>query len=104
MTIITRKEYLDQSHIDGLAAHRAYHAQFVTDSTRAAVLRAITLPRLLASTDPHLNDIPLHEWDRIGAPVYVKRLKEAGDYLTKAGYVCIVKEAARQLIELHNEG
>jgi hypothetical protein len=57
---------------------------------------------LLASTDPHLNNIPLSSWDQlphcIGGDI-----KAAGDWLSPAGWVCVAKEAARQIIEAHGK-
>lgn len=119
---MNRKEYMDtlprfpspESH----AHHRAYFAQFVTPGCKEAVLNSIGLDRLTASTDPHLNDIPLSEWDRIGGGsglahkgdsklhrvphwVPVVKLREAGEALPLSVTVCIVKEAARQLVEDH---
>jgi len=90
----TRKQYLD-----GEVSHREYHAQFVNGIIKANVLNAVGLDRLMSSTDPHLNDIPLAIWDAIPVFNVDKPMREAGDYLTLAGKVCICKEAARQIIE-----
>ena len=49
--------------------------------------------------DPHFNDIPLATWDRIGfmyrglGPEFEK----LGDFMSSAGLVCVLKEAARQV-------
>lgn len=99
MTIFTRKEYMAASLADGPAAFRRYYAQFVCDQHKGIIAGRIGLDRLLASTDKHLNDIPLHLWDNLPGIVSSSKLKEAGDYLTLAGKVCIYKEAARQMIE-----
>lgn len=88
-----------------VAAHRRYFAQFVTPGVKAAVARHISIARIAASKDPHYNDIPLREWDAVYTawPFEVASLmKEAGEYLTPAGAVCILKEAARQLVEASN--
>lgn len=92
----TRKDYLD-----GKCTHAEYYAQFVTPGITARVSSRIGIERLKQSTDQHLNDIPLGTWDNLfdGAPMEVtKRLRECGDYPTKAGLVCIAKTAAFQLI------
>lgn len=101
--IYTREQYMADSREAGPAAHRKYFGQFVTPGTKSAVLAGIGRTKLLASTDPHLNDIPLHLWDRLvphclGSAGFVK----AGDYYTQANGVCLLKEAARQIIEEYN--
>ena len=98
--MITRKEYMgqDMSGTDREWTHREYYAQFVDAGAKERL--ADWLPRLLKSTDEHLNDIPLHVWDDLGPPPESHAMfKECGDNPTMAGYVCIWKEAARQLME-----
>lgn len=95
----TRKQYLD-----GDATHREYYAQFVTEGIRQSVAQRIGHEKLkTASGDPHLNSIPLEEWDGISHFAHTsgvfEKMKAAGDALTLAGSVCILKEAARQWIE-----
>jgi hypothetical protein len=99
----TRKDYMDHK-----VTHEQYHAQFVTDEVRRIVSTRIGLDRIRASTDPHFNDIPLVEWDAIigfddrgpsikypfGASA---KLKAAGDIISAASLISILKEAARQL-------
>jgi hypothetical protein len=92
--IYTRPEYLA-----GLCSHRDYYAQFVTEGTRRAVARTLTLTRLKRSTDPDFNDIPLTHWDAVPKEVNSEAIKKARDYLTQVGWVCIAKEAATQLLE-----
>lgn len=94
----TRKEYLD-----GAVSHREYYAQFVTEGVKQLVEKRIGIDRLKKSTDEHLNDIPLKTWDNLfstGVPKYIgDKLREAGDFPTMAGAVCILKEAARQILD-----
>ena len=98
--MMTRKEYISASREEAHAAHRRYYGQFVNQRTINAVVRAIGSDRLLASTDPHFNDIPLAQWDRlVGSLPLAASLRDAGDYLTLGGGVCIAKEAARQYVE-----
>lgn len=78
--------------------HQKYYGQLVTEGIKRVVKTAIGMERLLASTDPHLNDIPLKKWDDLYLP-NIPSMKPLGDYLTLAGKVCIAKEATRQLIE-----
>lgn len=93
----TRQDYLNKQ-----CSHSEYYAQFVTPSILGAV-RSRFGDRLFNSKDPNLNYIPLKEWDGLDYAVKAtfvgSRMKEAGDYLTPAGIVCILKEAARQIIE-----
>ena len=104
MNYYTRSEYMQDSQTNGPEAHRRYFGQFVTDGTKYRVLSYIGLERLIASTDPHFNDIPLITWDRLtpelpGSGGFAK----AGDYYTLANGVCLAKEAARQIVEAHIE-
>jgi hypothetical protein len=102
--IYTRAEYMKDSQTDGPAAYRRYFGQFVTDGTKTRVLQSIGLERLMTSTDPHLNDIPLVLWDRLtpGLPGSAGFAK-AGDYYTLSNGVCLAKEAARQIIEAQTQ-
>lgn len=93
----TRKDLLEKR-----CTHREYYEQFVTPATRHSVLHAIGIDRLMwayKNGEGHLNEIPLREWDAIPTYWSVKKLKEAGDFTTMAAHVCVVKEAARQLID-----
>ena len=99
----TRAEYMKDAQQEGKgpsAAHRRYFGQFVTDGTKYRVLSAIGLDRLKASTDPHLNDIPLKLWDQLTPQLPGSAgFSKAGDYYTLSNGVCLAKEAARQIIE-----
>lgn len=101
----TRKDYMSatlEERKDN-KAHRRYYSQFVTQDVKQRVLRCISLKRLRASRNKHLNDIPLHRWDSLfvgRCPANVNRkMREAGDWPSPAGLVCLAKEAARQLME-----
>jgi len=93
--MFTRTQYLAHE-----CAHSEYYAQFVTEGLKTRVQNAIGKDRITNSTNPHFNDIPLVQWDNLtyilGALTNAK-MKECGDYLTLAGGVCILKEAARQV-------
>lgn len=91
---ITRQQMMQDS--DKL--FHKYMAQFVNDTTKQCVLNSIGLDRVLNSTNKHLNDIPLKEWDN--TPLYgvnTNLLKELGESYTLAMKVCILKASARQL-------
>ena len=94
--------YIRKDYMTNKCTHEEYYGQLVTQGMKEHVVRAI--PQALAkSTDPHLNDIPLSTWDRLGM-VYSLRdeFKALGDFKTSAGMVCVLKEAARQ-IRKHSE-
>lgn len=95
--------------IKGNKVHREYYSQFVTPEIKAIVLsflkselslkkyKKYTLEQLKVNS---FNDIPLKLWDNLTYCIRVKEALEAkGDYPTLAGKVCILKEAASQLIE-----
>jgi len=90
--MITRDDY-----ISGKASHSEYYTQFVKKSHFDAL--AFLRDMIMKSTNPHFNDIPLRLWDCIIATYPTEKMKECGDYLTIAGKVCILKEAARQMKE-----
>lgn len=120
--MITRKEYIDTLpkylSPESFAHHRRYWAQFVNPAIRQRVISAIGLERLVNSTDPYLNDIPLAEWDKLAGgsgrahhgdskvyfvPNWINReqLKEVGEGYSLGTGVCIAKEAARQIADEH---
>lgn len=102
---MTRAEYMNGNHGDraeGKRLHRAYYAQFVTREILGRVAHVIGEARILASVnrDDAFNDIPLRRWDAIPIPHGTDAaLRAQGDYLTAAGWVCIAKEAAKQIRE-----
>ena len=85
----TRKEYLN-----GVVTHSEYYSQFVTEATKNGVLSAFSVDDLKKAyeEDKHFNTIPLSEWDQLAYAINRKG--------TLAEKVCIVKEAARQLISM----
>ena len=93
--MFTRKQYINKE-----CTNEQYYGQFVMPATRAWVLSGIGLAELKKSNDPYFNDIPLHKWDGLvancpGSAAFSK----AGDYYTLAGGICLLKEAARQVLE-----
>lgn len=104
--VMTRKEYMASpahglNNRDAAAKlHREYYGQFVGDHTISQVVSFIGKAKLLASRDPHMNDIPLALWDRVSGCITLgMSFKAAEDYATLAGLVCVAKEAARQWLE-----
>jgi hypothetical protein len=103
--VMTREEHMapytrDDWRAEMAERHRRYYGQFVTASTRAFVAHCIGIDKLLASRDPHFNDIPLKQWDNLVTSLpLAKRFEAVGDYYTLASGVCVAKEAARQIVE-----
>ncbi len=112
----TRTEYMNTlpkyGTPESTAAHRSYYAQFVTPYVKQLVAERIGINRLCASKDPHFNDIPLKVWDSFWVTVlpnggmYIvppstvsALLKEAGEGNSASTGTCILKEAARQVVE-----
>lgn len=109
--MLTRQDYMK----DSSKLHRQYFAQFVDDTIKKEVLESIGIDRIKASKDEHLNDIPMHLWDRmtgfafsgsqmIRKPYSIRKelhdkLKETGEGVSCAGLVCIYKECAKQIKE-----
>ena len=100
---MTRNEYMDANSVDGEKAHREYYSQFVSESVKQRVLARIGKDKLIRSTDQrYFNDISLHIWDMLMVPVpysIAQKLRAQGDYPTLCSAVCILKEAARQIVE-----
>lgn len=109
--MITRDEYMSNSN----ELHQAYFAQFVTEGTKAFVLRSLSveaIKKALAEGDEHLNKIkiPYNHMGRGGgwwwddAPINLTLARKLGE-VSKNGdgapctYTCIAKAAARMLAE-----
>lgn len=102
----SRKDYLHKQ-----CSHREYYAQFVTEEVKRLVHRFHKA--IVKSEDPHFNDIPLQDWDRLSDTTRLSINKEIwraaeSPSLPKNSYpwslcanVCILKEAAQQIRESH---
>lgn len=122
--MLTRKEFWERHHAalrgnDTATAqklcadlHQEYYIQFATERTRRLVAQTIGEARILASTDPHFNDIPLREWD-----IMEKRVKdtidrkllgaaegcEPGSFIwSLSTAVCVAKCVAREMRDKQN--
>ena len=92
--VFTRKDYMSNK-----CSHREYYSQLVTPEIRAGVWGAL-YGRIVASKDPSFNDIALSQWDHLGMFLVPREpFKNFGDFYTKAGAVCVLKEAAQQIRE-----
>lgn len=93
-------KFTRRQRLDNECTHREYYAQFVTEQDRMLVLEIED--RIYHSTCPSLNDIPLKIWTNMGVGIRARltlQMKEVGDYVSSAGVVCTLKEAAKQLRE-----
>ena len=93
------------------ALHRAYFAQYISQSILLLVKQKIGMEAIAKSKAPHMNDIPLKKWDEIVGynerenkftpsltPLVLRsQIIKNGETLSPATLVCILKEAARQL-------
>ena len=96
--MFTREQYLAKE-----CTHREYWAQFVTDSIVRTIANAFG-DSLINSKDPHFNDIPLERWDRLANfyKEHIARVNKAlgnGHVYSLSDGVCMLKEAARQIVE-----
>ena len=91
-----------EAYLQGKCSHEQYYSQFVTAHIKLAIKNTFTIDQLknALKQDKNLNNIPLHLWDSLAMRVDFPSLKAFGDYLTLAGKVCILKEAARQMLTL----
>ena len=102
---ITREQYGK-----GECTHEEYFGQFVTEPIKTYVCRVIGEQRIMDSFDPHFNDIPLREWDRLSPQIATMidrdKLREAEGWRDPKTFpwslstaVCIAKQAARIIKE-----
>lgn len=109
--MISRKEYMEASWEDGQKAYTEYYEQF----SALPIHWIKTLPswqriveKARKSTDEHLNDVPLKEWDNLmPTPIpyeLANLVRSCGDYITAAGWVCIAKCAVLKYIRENPNG
>lgn len=88
--MITRQDYMNNSNI----LHHAYYSQFSpilnADKVKQFGKKLFKENAMLFGSD---NYITLQHWDAFGLRMDINALREAGDYLTKAGAVSIKKAA-----------
>lgn len=99
--IITRQAYMEEK-----ASYEQYYGQFVSEGLKHLVTQVFGKEALKGAyaADEHLNNIPLQRWDMLVSyvqnnPEIRQQLKDCGDFYSLAGGVCILKEAAREVIQ-----
>ncbi len=100
----TRQDYMDKK-----ISHSDYYRQFVTPYIMELVKSRIGIDAITNSKDEYLNDIPLSKWDAIhvvrsGRGMYSsiacgEKIKAADEGNSVSTGTCILKQAARMLIE-----
>ena len=98
--MITRAQYMNNE-----VTHRQFYGQFVTPEFKQVVSNTFG-KEILAQClekDQNLNNIPLAIWDGLAggyeSQLYADKLRLVGDGPSLAGAVCILKEAAKQVVE-----
>ena len=93
----TRKQYMDNE-----VSHAEYYAQFGIHLIKLVGNR-IGKKRILESSDPHFNDIPLREWDRLESSVrqlvgcMIREYNGPKAGVSLSDCVCAAKSAARMI-------
>ncbi len=97
--------YTRQQYMSGEVSHANYYAQFVTPEIKAKVDNALGYRLRNYPHDEHLNDIQLAIWDNLAGSRKLARMQgdyrctlNAGEDKSLATQVCILKQAARQII------
>lgn len=106
MNNTARNSYTRQQYLNGECSHEQYYNQFITPYLLDHVKRSIGIAAIkkALTINENLNSIPLERWD--GLAISAKNsttqeaMRKAGDYPTLAGYVCLLKAAARQLVSV----
>ena len=96
--MITRAQYMS-----GEKTHDEYYSQFVTRVIKQIVLGRFTIKQLKEAyaEDKHFNSIRLSDWDAMSIArnsSLESKLCEAGDTVSLSSYICIFKQAARQIV------
>lgn len=105
-----RRAYMDRENT--AVDHQTYYSQFVTERVIATVSDVIGRERIIASTDPYFNDIPLSRWDALakGTSHWSREWnavslsnasteKNGTAWHSLSDRVCVLKAAARVILE-----
>lgn len=78
--------YSRRDYMAGKCSLDEYYKQFLEPWVFDRVLGEIGMAALLASTDPHLNDIPLYKWDALAVQVTYKHPQKGWISITLDAY------------------
>lgn len=98
--------YTRQDYLNNNCTHQEYYNQFVDDDIKKIVLNYFGYSKIKKSyaEDKNLNNIPLQSWDNLAIRLnFREEFKKYGDFESLAGKVCILKNAARQIITKNKE-
>lgn len=93
--MFTRAQYMASE-----CTHSEYYGQYVTPEIKQRVSRTFGKNQLVTaySTDKWFNNISLRKWDTLALQTYLAPPVE-DEFWTLATRVCVLKEAARQIVE-----
>lgn len=99
--------YTRQDYLDHKCTHSEYFRQFANGMQKRMVLSRWTAEELAEAweNDESFNtrSTPIREWDKLFCPVDHRLLDAVGESSTPSTRVCILKEAARQIVMEHYE-
>jgi len=96
----TKEQYRNKE-----CTHREYYAQFVTPGVKRLVIDRFGVDQLVNTPDQeYLNTINLSQWDGLVPLLWMDfkvcaLMRSTNEWRSLGTGVCILKEAARQLIE-----
>lgn len=94
---MTIKNYSRKDYMSGICTHKEYYGQFFSEGLCNAIVNRIGPEKILNSTNPHLNDIPLALWDKLADLVksYTeKHFRAVNSCMSLSDCVCIAKTIA----------
>lgn len=96
----TRKDYLD-----GKCTHSDYYSQMVENTDAKRLVLSIWDEKTLSEAYEkceYLNSLPIKTWDELANRLVIGpylTFSQLGDMNTLSSRVCVLKEAARQIIK-----
>ena len=97
--------YTRQDYLNHKCTHREYFAQFVNGLHKRIVLERWTTKELARAWENNeafnTRVTSISQWDRLPCPTDHRLLDAVGEHSTPSTRVCILKEAARQIVEDH---
>lgn len=95
--------YTRQDYLDHKCTHREYYAQFVNDLQKRMIFEVWSAKELARAWEDNeafnTHETKVERWDRIACPIDHRIMDEAGEHSAKAMRVCVLKEAAKQIVE-----
>lgn len=96
MTLQERYDLKRKEYMDNKITHEEFYL-WLADAIKVTVSDLpVSLDRILMSTDPHLNDIPLHQWDRRNPIVRGKAVRAGMRAWSLCNTVCVLKAFAKR--------